>query len=164
MQKILVVDLDLCTGCGLCELACSFKKTGEFSRTNSRIKIFVWPKTAECVPVLCYQCDPAPCMNACGVPGAMKRDLNSSAIVIDSTKCIRCKVCLAVCPYGGIGLSANGEVIKCDYCGGEPMCAIVCPTKAIKWTTPDVASNLIKLAFAEKIKTESKGPAGPKRP
>lgn len=164
MQKVLVVDYDKCIGCGLCELVCSFEKTKEFSRTNSRIKVFTWPKTAECVPILCYQCDPAPCMEACGAPGAMVRDPKTSAVIIDLANCIRCKVCMAVCPYGGVGLDRGGNIIKCDYCGGEPKCAAICPTQAIIWAKPNVASNIIKNVFAGKLKVASKGPAGPWRP
>jgi len=164
MEKILVVDLDLCTGCGLCELACSYEKTKEFSRTNSRIRMFVWPKTAECVPILCYQCEPAPCIRACGVPGALIRDPETDAVIVDPAKCITCKVCMVVCPYGGIGLDRRGAIIKCDYCAGKPKCVAVCPTKAIVWARPDVASNVVKRIFADKLKVASKGPAGPWRP
>jgi len=159
MRKVLIVDVDLCTGCGLCELACSFEKTGEFSRTNSRIRLFVWEETAECVPILCYQCEEAPCITVCGVPGAIKRDPKTGAVVIDETKCIGCKVCMTVCPYGGIGLDREGRIIKCDLCGGEPKCAEVCPRNAIIWTRADKASIQLKRLFSEKLKVASKGTA-----
>lgn len=164
VQRVLVVDLDLCTGCGLCELACSFEKTKEFSRVNSRIRVFTWPETAEYVPLLCWQCNPAPCMEACGVPGAMKRDPKTGAVIIDESKCIRCKVCMAACPYGGIALDRRGAIVKCDYCEGEPKCAEICPRNAIIWARPYEASNVIKRIFADKLKVASKGPAGPLRP
>lgn len=158
MQKTLVVNLDLCNGCRLCELACSFEKIKEFSPTNSRISVHVWPKTAEFVPVVCYQCDPAPCMKACQIPGAMTRDQKTSAVTINPSECVNCKVCMTACPYGGVGLDKRGVVFKCDLCGGEPKCVDVCPPKAIIWARPDVASNIFKRISADKLRVASKPP------
>jgi dihydropyrimidine dehydrogenase (NAD+) subunit PreA len=51
-------------------------------------------------------------------------------MVIETTKCTRCGVCLRSCFYDAINLTKIGAVIdskKCDVCG---MCAEVCPTYA----------------------------------
>ncbi len=156
MQKILLVAFDLCTACGACELACSFEKTEEFSKANSGIRLFTWEKTAEDIPILCYHCEDGPCIAACGVPGAIKRDPETNAVLIDETRCIGCKVCMAACPYGAISIDRLGKVIKCDYCGGEPKCAEVCPTNAIIWARGDKASIILKIPFVEKLRTASK--------
>jgi len=37
--KIIVVNPDKCTGCRLCELACSLKNAGEFNPTRARIHV-----------------------------------------------------------------------------------------------------------------------------
>jgi Fe-S-cluster-containing dehydrogenase component len=35
-------------------------------------------------------------------------------------------------PYGTINYnSSTGKVIKCDLCGGDPVCVDACPTGAI---------------------------------
>jgi dihydropyrimidine dehydrogenase (NAD+) subunit PreA len=51
-------------------------------------------------------------------------------MVIETTKCTRCGVCLRSCFYDAINLTKIGAVVdskKCDVCG---MCAEVCPTYA----------------------------------
>ena len=39
MERVLVVDTDKCTGCRVCELACSLKKQGEFAPSKSHIRV-----------------------------------------------------------------------------------------------------------------------------
>ena len=39
MDKVLIVDTDKCTGCRICELACSVAKQGEFIPSKSFIRV-----------------------------------------------------------------------------------------------------------------------------
>lgn len=39
MEKVLIVDVDKCTGCRVCELACSIAKLGKFHPTKSYIRV-----------------------------------------------------------------------------------------------------------------------------
>ena len=39
MEKVLIVDADKCTGCRLCQLACSQAKHGEFNPQKSYIQV-----------------------------------------------------------------------------------------------------------------------------
>ncbi|MEW6377258.1 MAG: 4Fe-4S binding protein [Thermodesulfobacteriota bacterium] len=58
------------------------------------------------------------------------RKPSNVGMVIDTTKCTRCGVCLRSCFYDAIALTKVGAIInrkKCDVCG---MCAEVCPTYA----------------------------------
>ena len=58
------------------------------------------------------------------------RKPSNMAMVIDTTKCTKCGVCLRSCFYDAINLTKAGAVIdskKCDVCG---MCAEVCPAYA----------------------------------
>ena len=49
-------------------------------------------------------------------------------------RCTGCRECESACPVGAIFYVADGErVIKCDTCGGDPLCARVCPTGALTW-------------------------------
>jgi len=97
-------------------------------------------------------------MKACQVPGAMIRDSETNAVIINPAECINCGVCMTACPYGGIGLDKKRLVFKCDLCKGEPKCVDVCPPKAIIWAKPHVASNAIKRISADKLRVASKLP------
>jgi len=164
MAKILVIDPDRCFGCGICELACSFHHTGEFSRTKSRIRVFRWEKTCDAVPLVCYQCEDAPCMRVCGVAGAMTKDKDTGAVLINRELCIGCKLCMFNCPYGAINFdSATHQLIMCDLCEGEPECVKYCPVKALTYTEADRAGEFLKTVAADKMREGSKGPAGPLR-
>jgi Fe-S-cluster-containing hydrogenase component 2 len=161
MTKMLVVDPDRCIGCGLCEMACSFKHTNEFSQTRSRIKAFRWEKTCDAVPLVCSQCQDAPCISVCGVSGAITRNPETGAVVFNHDLCIGCRLCMFNCPYGAIDFDAAiGQLIKCDLCDGDPMCVKYCSVKAITYAQPVASGELLKEVEASKLRAQSKGPAG----
>ena len=39
MDKVLIVDIDKCTGCRICELVCSMAKLGEYKPSASYIRV-----------------------------------------------------------------------------------------------------------------------------
>ncbi len=52
----------------------------------------------------------------------------------DPERCVRCMGCVVACPFGKIYLDpGNDTIVKCDVCGGNPACAMFCPTKALEW-------------------------------
>ena len=60
------------------------------------------------------------------------------AKVIDQTRCIGCKACMAACPYDAIFINPEDHSAeKCNFCahridmGLEPACVVVCPVEAI---------------------------------
>jgi anaerobic carbon-monoxide dehydrogenase iron sulfur subunit len=57
LEKHIEVVMEKCTGCRLCELACSAVKTGEFNPRNSRIKITLVDIPEIPVPTLLDTCD-----------------------------------------------------------------------------------------------------------
>ena len=73
MEKVLTVDYQKCTGCRLCELVCSVTHDGISNPARSRIKIVKWEDEGLYVPMICQQCEDAPCKNVCPV-GAISRD------------------------------------------------------------------------------------------
>lgn len=128
----LLIDPDKCTGCGLCELACSFKHENIFAPSRSRIGVLRRYYQGVFIPLNCTQCEEPLCEPTCPV-GAITRNPETGALEVDEERCQGCKMCLLVCPLGGMGFSkTKGVAVKCDYCGGDPECVKFCATAALE--------------------------------
>lgn len=57
MEKHIEIDVAKCTGCMLCELACSAVKTGRFAPREARIKVTLVDIPEIPVPTLLDDCD-----------------------------------------------------------------------------------------------------------
>jgi Fe-S-cluster-containing dehydrogenase component len=57
MAKHIEVHMEKCTGCKLCELACSAVKTAEFNPRQSRIQVALIDIPEIPVPILLDSCD-----------------------------------------------------------------------------------------------------------
>jgi Fe-S-cluster-containing hydrogenase component 2 len=133
MQRSLSIEPEKCTGCTLCELACSLDNEGVFNPSKSRIRVFKFESEGRFVPYTCTQCAEAWCLKACPVD-AISLDPETGAKVVSDALCVGCKVCTIACPFGTINYNQDtGKVIKCDLCEGEPECAKACPTEAITY-------------------------------
>lgn len=119
----------LCTGCSICELVCSLNKAGRLNIYQARLKVVPGKALGSSYPVTCRHCSPAPCHQACPVPEAMVVDGATGAVVLYQEHCIRCLACVEACPFGAIPVGPEGEVLKCDLCGGDPLCVRYCPPR-----------------------------------
>ncbi len=131
-MKMLVIKPNLCTNCHICELACSFSHSSEFSLAHSRVRTIFYPEDDLTVPETCLQCVDPSCMKACPT-GAIHIDEELGAVLINYNKCIGCTSCVTACPFGNMlhHRDKPGYVFKCDLCKGDPVCARFCPTGAI---------------------------------
>ena len=133
MQKMILVDAAKCTGCRSCELVCSVKKEGMVNPSKARCHIIRFENIVFEVPVFCQQCVDAPCKTICPVK-AISRDEEIGRTKIDHDKCIGCKMCMVVCPFGAMAFDpVRKRVYKCDQCDGDPTCVKYCDTQAIKY-------------------------------
>jgi carbon-monoxide dehydrogenase iron sulfur subunit len=155
MERQLVIDIDRCTGCRMCEMACSLEKEGECSRVFSRIKVVKMEQGID-LPLVCLQCEEAVCMKVCPVRAISRNTIGT--IVVDYEVCIGCKVCLALCPFGAISLDPKRrKVIKCDLCGGQPQCVRFCQPKALSYVRKDKVDAVKRRRMAEKIYVQEHG-------
>ena len=81
MEKVLIVDVDKCTGCRICELACSMVKHGEYNPRKSRIKVFKNKEMDINIVALALGCDfCGECVEWC-LPQAIKFVDSKEAII-----------------------------------------------------------------------------------
>ncbi len=136
MTGQLVIDPKRCVACRTCELMCSFGHHDYFNPRLACVSVFNYEYAAVTVPVMCLQCDEASCAAVCPT-GALSRNADG-VVVHEDAKCIVCKMCVSACPLGNIAYSPiTKNVFKCDLCGGEPKCALFCPTGAITFVESD---------------------------
>jgi Fe-S-cluster-containing hydrogenase component 2 len=121
-----------CTGCRTCMTVCSLYHEGVVNPELARIQVIAPVlKIFEAEGYTCKQCEGPECLYACPVEGALHIDEATGARVIDEDKCIGCKQCIEACPQypnTPIRYDAEREIcIKCDLCGGDPLCVKFCP-------------------------------------
>ena len=151
MAKVLMIDYEKCTGCRLCEQACSVKHEGVSNPARSRIKVVKWEEEGLYVPMTCQQCESAPCQVVCPVK-AISQSNHLGTVEVDYDKCIGCRICVTVCPFGAMSFDTLGEkVIKCDFCSGDPVCVKFCETQAIQYVDASKLSIAKQRTAAEKL-------------
>jgi Fe-S-cluster-containing dehydrogenase component len=92
-----VIDLKKCIGCHACTIACKAEhdipvganrcwvKTVEKGRFPDAQRLFL--------PVLCNQCEDAPCMKICPTSALFRR--HDGIVDLHGDACIGCKACMA---------------------------------------------------------------------
>jgi anaerobic carbon-monoxide dehydrogenase iron sulfur subunit len=136
-RKFVSVDPSKCTGCGICEYACSTEK-GETAMNplRSRIRV-VRMKPLFNVALACRACEDAKCVTACPEK-ALSQAEKTGVIMVSDKKCKGCDWCVQACPHGGISIhSDTGLAVACDLCGGEPQCVEFCPEEALELVGTD---------------------------
>jgi len=159
MIKVLTIDVDKCTGCRMCEMVCSLRKTNTCNPVRSRINVVRWDEEAIVIPVMCLHCQEPPCALVCPT-NAIRRNKETGVVITDENLCIGCRMCIVACPFGGPSLDPiETKVIRCDLCQDEeggPLCAQMCPTEALKFVRADRLGLIERRKAMEKLSTLTK--------
>ncbi|RJX32185.1 MAG: 4Fe-4S dicluster domain-containing protein [Oxalobacter sp.] len=109
MTRFIYANPSLCSGCDACVDACTESHKTRGLQDQARITIVRNGDAS--TPVVCRQCENAPCAQVCPV-GAIT--IGKQAIELDEEKCIGCKFCVIACPFGAIVLSVSTKVVSAD--------------------------------------------------
>lgn len=159
MNRFVTTDPSRCIGCNTCMAACA--QVHRVAGLQSHPRLTVTRTQQATAPVVCRQCEDAPCARVCPV-NAIRH--SSGSIDLDEKTCVGCKLCALACPFGAItvdgtsiaGVAGIGDTtpnhaagmsrvlvwepgvhsiaVKCDLCAFQPRgpeCVRVCPTRAL---------------------------------
>jgi carbon-monoxide dehydrogenase iron sulfur subunit len=136
MPHVMISDKK-CTGCHMCELACSAWHEGAYRPSVARLRVEVNPTTIAVKGSSCLQTACAKCEEACPEHAISRREVVAApagsdstrgyVLVVDEAVCTNCGDCYQVCPHGVIHEHPDRHVaFKCDLCDGRPQCITFC--------------------------------------
>ena len=132
------IDLRKCIGCHACTIACKVEHAIPIGVNRCWVKTVeqgTFPDTRRFFfPVLCNQCDEAPCVRICPTSALYKR--RDGIVDLNGAACIGCRACMVACPYDQLFIDPNTHTAeKCNFCANRvennllPACVSVCPTE-----------------------------------
>jgi molybdopterin-containing oxidoreductase family iron-sulfur binding subunit len=106
----MAIDLDLCTSCGACVVACKSENNvpsaghaeGHAGTAIAWMNLVAKDGSAasdptEVLPTPCMHCENPPCIKVCPVNATYQNDEGLVAMIYD--RCIGCRYCEIACPY-----------------------------------------------------------------
>lgn len=146
MKRIFAIE-PWCLDCKRCEIAC---KTRHSASRNTVValteesptpiaRVRVEGDLNMSLAVNCRHCERPKCVEGC-ISGAMRKDPLTSLVTSDPEKCVGCRTCVSMCPFGCVQVVSVGTrdlALKCDLCTddgftpGSPSCVSACPNRAL---------------------------------
>lgn len=149
MNRFVIAEAKLCTGCGTCERACVEVHASVGLQAHPRLHVTETPQGT--MPVQCRHCEDAPCAKVCPVVAITHGE---DMIALNESICIGCKMCGLACPFGAIephGTSPQSQQLPHPaYAGAAVPSELPAPTEVplplsplLDWT-PGVRTVAVK--------------------
>lgn len=165
MKRVYAIE-KWCVDCKRCEIACKtfhsqhrdYVKTYLFENDTAFSRIHVEGDETLSIAVNCRHCENPRCVEGC-ISGAMHQDPETGIVSVDADRCVGCRTCVVMCPYGCVTVNEIpnerggehaapliGRAFKCDLCSedgvaGEPACVQACPNRALVYVESMPASD-----------------------
>lgn len=156
----MVIDLDKCSGCQACAVACKMENDVDLGVFRSRVyrmgPIGEFPDNLEMFyfPTMCMQCEHPSCIEVCPTKATYRTE--DGVVLVSANRCFGCQYCIWACPYEARTLNPNTKTVeKCTLCihklrrGEQPPCAYTCTTGCrVAGDMNDPASEISKVLAA----------------
>jgi len=139
-EQAFFIDYSRCIGCQACVHACEECDTHR-GRSLIHLETIERRDSVQTAPQVCMHCEDPICAQVCPAD-AIKQSPDGVVQSSLKARCIGCSNCVLACPFGVPKYHADvDQMMKCDMCydrtstGRRPMCATVCPSGALAFTT-----------------------------
>lgn len=162
MSYGIYIDINRCTGCQACVVACMDQNDLDVERGKDAYRhVYLveagnYPQVTNAyISLGCLHCTDAPCKMICPT-GAIGTD-HRGGVGVDTDRCIGCHLCLQSCPVGVPRYDTEGKMGKCDLCiervraGLEPACVRTCPTQALSFGRVNAVGNRLEARAAQQL-------------
>jgi Fe-S-cluster-containing dehydrogenase component len=144
--QVIITDPKKCQACRICVLQCAVNKS-KGKTLLAAIQEGAMPRirvigNEYAIPNICRHCESV-CVANC--PSMAIERTPDGVVRINEEKCIKCLLCLSVCPFEVIRI-VEEAVTKCDLCyerlleGKIPACVESCPVSALKFEKPEIVT------------------------
>jgi len=139
-------DQSRCIGCNACLIAC--KQWHQLPPGPQKwMRVYQWENGSfpeikvHFLAIPCYHCEKPLCAKACP-NGAISKEAQFGAVLVNSEKCKGQRKCWRACPYGSImfaGDEIGEKASKCNMCvdrfkeGKKPICVLSCSMRALEF-------------------------------
>lgn len=144
-QYAFEVDLDKCSSCKACVVACHSLNGLDEGESWRTVGALVGSQERITVTSSCHHCVDPGCASGCPTLAYQKDELTGIVKHLDD-QCMGCQYCTWTCPYDAPKWNDRlGIVRKCDLCqsrlkvGEAPACVQACPSQAIRVVVVETA-------------------------